>query len=139
MTKTFTGSCHCGAIRYEAELDLAAGTSRCNCSFCGKNRFWMAVVTAPRLRITAGEDKLVDYQHVPPGRPAAFLHLYFCGQCGTRPFSKGGHLPALGSEFYAVNVATLDATPEELAAAPVKFVDGAHDNFSAPPAIHSYL
>ena len=133
MQKTYTGSCHCGAVRFECELDLAQGTNRCNCSFCRKARFWMAIAKAEAFRLLAGSDVLADYQHVPPGRPDPFLHLSFCGRCGVRPFTRGGYLPALGGEFYAVNLACLDdVTDDELANAPVRYVNGKDDDWATP-------
>ena len=33
--KLHTGGCHCGAVRFEVELDATRG-SRCNCSICNK-------------------------------------------------------------------------------------------------------
>ncbi len=134
MKKTYTGSCHCGAIRFSCELDLAAGTTRCNCSFCKKARFWMAFVKEGELRILEGEHLLTDYRHTPEGMEAPFLHLTFCSRCGIRPFTRGGALPQFDGPFYAVNLATLDdATDDELANAKVAFADGRNGDWQAVP------
>ena len=140
MTKTYHGSCTCGAIRFACDLDLSAGTTRCNCSFCKKARLWFAQAKGEdALRVTRGADQLVDFQRTPPGKPEPYLHLYFCRTCGVRPFSKGGSGPH-GPAFYAVNLCALDdASDAELAAAPIHYADGAHDNWKQAPAVHSYL
>ena len=88
--KTHSGSCHCGAVRYEADIDLAVGSMRCNCSLCTKARAWFAFVNAPHLRMISGADALADYQWEPPGRQAA-LHYRFCKTCGVRVFAHGDH------------------------------------------------
>lgn len=134
--KTYSGSCHCGSVRYEADLDLAAGTTRCNCSICSKGRAWFAFAKgAAALRLVSGTETLGEYRFAPPGRPAPFLTHCFCNRCGIRVFAKGGPLPELGGTFYGVHVMTLDnVETDELAAAPIRYQDMRHDRFDRVPA-----
>jgi hypothetical protein len=128
MKKTYHGSCHCGAVRFAAEIDLAAGTSRCNCSVCTKVRLWKAIVKADAFQLLQGEDALTDYQF---GSKA--IHHLFCRHCGIKSFARG-YVEAIG-HFCAINIACLDdVTDEELAAAPIQHEDGRHNNWQSPPA-----
>ena len=134
MKKTYHGSCHCGAVRFESELDLTEGTSKCNCSICTKTRFWNAIVKADAFRLLQGEDALADYQF---GHNA--IHHFFCSYCGVKPFGSG-EMEALGGKFYAVNVACLDdATDEELAKAPIAYENGRDDRWDQAPPETRYL
>jgi len=132
--KTYSGSCHCGAVRFEAELDLAAGSNRCNCSLCFKARAWFAFAQgAERFRLLRGADALTEYRWTPPGRSEPFLTYAFCRHCGIRAFARGD-LPALGGIFHAVPVTTLDDAPaDDLAGSPIHFADGRHDHTDRTP------
>lgn len=130
--KTYSGSCHCGAVRYETELDLAEGSNRCNCSNCAKVRAWFAFAKGgQRFRITAGTP--TEYRWTPPGRPHPFLAFGFCGHCGVRIFGRG-ELESLGGTFHAVSVPTLEVSDEERAAIPVRYIDGRNDRYDEAPS-----
>jgi hypothetical protein len=127
MKRTWHGSCHCGAVRFEADLDLALGTARCNCSFCARVRNWAARGEPGDLRVIAGEDRLGRYSASGPGHEHCF-----CQVCGVRLFSRG-EIEGMGP-FVTVMVTVLEGAHDELVAAPVIFQDGLHDNWWNPPA-----
>jgi hypothetical protein len=133
MLKTYHGSCHCGAVRFEADIDLTQPTYRCNCTICSRNRFWAAVVKPSAVRVLEGRAELTQYLF-----NSMQNEHRFCRTCGVRPYGVG-RTPD-DQEVYGVNIGCLeDVTPEELAAAPIRYCDGRHDNWQNPPAVTSYL
>jgi hypothetical protein len=134
MTKTYKGSCHCGAVRYEADLDLDQGTLKCNCSICTKTRNWLAMVKPDAFRMLAGESELTDYQF---GKKN--IHHLFCRHCGIHSFAWS-NTPDLGGKMYVVNVLCLDDIDiDELVRAPVTLCDGRNDSWQSPPAETRHL
>lgn len=132
MLKTYQGSCHCGAVRFEADLDLTQPSFRCNCSICRRTRFWPAVARADGFRLLSGEKELTQYlfntrknQH------------HFCRHCGVRAFGVGTETPM--GKMYGVNLGCLTGvSEEELSRVPVTYVDGMNDRF-APPEHFAHL
>ena len=132
MLKTYRGMCHCGAVQFEAELDLAQSSYRCNCSICRRTRFWPAIARAEGFRLLAGEPALTEYRF----NTQKNVH-YFCRHCGVRAFGVGNDTPI--GKMVGVNLGCLeDVSDEELSAVPVTFIDGRHDRFE-PPAFFSHL
>ena len=132
--RQYHGSCHCGAVRYEAEFDLAAGTNRCNCSICSKARAWFLFVRGDAFKLLAGDDVLSSYEWIPSGRSEPGLTYRFCSRCGVRLYATG-ELAQLGGRFYALHVPTVDDFDrEELVQSPLHFIDNAHDRLDRPPA-----
>lgn len=114
MLKTYSGSCHCGAVRFEADLDLTVSTYRCNCSICRRNRFWVAVAKPESFRLLAGEHEMTEYRF-----NAKKNQHFFCKHCGVRAFGVGNDTP-IGT-MYGVNVGCLEGvTEEELSKVPIR-------------------
>ena len=114
-------------MRFAAEIDLAAPSLRCNCSYCLKIRCWASLVPPTAFRLLAGEADLSEYRFG-TGRE----RHYFCRHCGVRPFGRGDS--PRGGPFVGIGVNCLDdAAVAELARVPVTFVDGWHDAWHTPP------
>ncbi len=85
----YRGSCHCGAIRFEAvgelrDLDL------CNCSICARNGFLHWYVEPEAFRLLSSDETLETYQF---GTRTAKNH--FCRVCGIAPFRRARSDPKM--------------------------------------------
>jgi hypothetical protein len=113
-TTTYTGGCHCGAVRYRVTMALE-GAMTCNCSICSRVGSMLAFVPASAFELLSGEDALTDYQF---GKKN--IHHLFCSRCGIKSFGRGRGPD--GVEMVAINVRCLDGV--DLDAIPTRRFDG---------------
>lgn len=133
--RTYHGSCSCGRVKFEADLDLSEGTAKCNCTRCWKRRSWTIRAKEADFRPISGDSELSNYAD--DGRP---VHGGFCTGCGLIPYGYVGKAEWNPEAYISVNVAALDdLDPAELVAAPLQYQDGLHDNWWNPPAETRHL
>jgi hypothetical protein len=123
VTTKHTGGCHCGAIRFEVELDLAAGASMCNCTVCTKIGAIGTLVKPAAFTLLSGEGDLSTYEW--GGR---ISRRRFCKHCGIHCFAFG-HLDAVGGDYVSVNFNCLDDF--DRTTVEVGHWDGRHNNWMA--------
>jgi hypothetical protein len=95
----YTGSCHCGNVRFEVEGELESAI-QCNCSICWRKGSLSWFVPRSAFRLPAAEDRAASYtfnQHRIKHR--------FCRTCGIHPFAYG--TDPKGKEMAAVNIRCL--------------------------------
>jgi hypothetical protein len=115
-SKKYEGSCHCGAVKFEATMPPPAKAYACNCSICSRAGWLLAFVKDDAFQLVQGKDALTDYQFAKKK-----THHVFCKTCGVRAYSHGTDKD--GKKTMAINlrcVANLDAT-----SLPVETFDGA--------------
>jgi hypothetical protein len=120
---TYTGSCHCGRVRFEVDADIDHVRS-CDCSICSRRGALNFRVPRANLRLLTPWENLTLYQW---GSHTA--EDYFCTRCGILPFRRPsdptpdelreGVQPFDG---WAVNVRCLETI--DLDALPVKRIHG---------------
>ncbi len=102
------GSCHCGAVAFEATLDVSKPVA-CNCSRCQRLGALLAFAPRADFRLLRGEDMLTEYRF----NTGKIAHT-FCRTCGIQCFSFGDAPD--GTPMVAVNVNCLeDVDPRLLA------------------------
>ena len=100
MSKTHTGGCQCGTVRYEASFELGK-VMACNCSRCGRIGSLFSFVPASDFLLISGDDDLQDYQF-----NTNVIHHLFCKICGIESFARG--VGPDGAEMVAINARCLD-------------------------------
>jgi len=93
------GGCHCGAVRFEAELPDEAAAMTCTCSICSMTGFEHLIVPKSRFRIVRGAEALSGYRF----NTGAAEHL-FCSVCGVKSFYR----PRSHPDGWSVNARCLD-------------------------------
>jgi hypothetical protein len=104
MSPSLSGSCGCGAVRFEISEPLVSALY-CHCTRCQKRTgtaVQASAVAAPgSVTVTAGDEHLRDW--CPPGGMAKT----FCAQCGSHLFARD---PETG-EVRAVRMSAIDGDP----------------------------
>jgi hypothetical protein len=97
-----SGSCHCGAVRFEVTEDFSA-VRICHCTTCKKLSGGAGTTNGrartDTIRVIAGEDLIRTYQ------PDEGSSKSFCSQCGSNLF--GGGWPE--SESSSVRISAIDS------------------------------
>lgn len=97
-THTFTGGCHCGAVRYLVTVEQLAAID-CNCSICTKKGFLHLIVPRSQFTLLQGSDALNTYTF-----NTGIAQHHFCRHCGIHAFYQ----PRSHPDSYDVNVRCLD-------------------------------
>jgi hypothetical protein len=98
MMRTYRGSCHCGAVRFEVDTDLDH-VRVCDCTLCRRRGALIHRVDPSRFRLLTPIEELTLYQwHTRTAKD------YFCPRCGMLPFRR----PRTDPSCVSVNVRCLE-------------------------------
>lgn len=113
--KTYSGGCHCGAVRFEVRAPAEPVVHDCNCSMCARAGTLHLIVPKADFRLLQGADQLTTYTF----NTGVARHM-FCRTCGIKSF----YAPRSNPDGYSVNFRCLDGHAG-IAARVVPF-DGQH-------------
>jgi hypothetical protein len=99
-----TGSCGCGAVRFEVTAPLVSA-AYCHCTRCqrrtGTAKSANARVEPGSVRVVTGEDELREWE------PEGGFAKIFCGRCGSALFSRAPD----SSDYSGVRLGAIDGDP----------------------------
>ncbi len=96
--KTYSGGCHCGAVRFEATAALEFA-DECNCSICTKKAYLHWVVPRDAFKMLTPAENLTTYSF-----NTGVAKHHFCRTCGVAPF----YIPRSDPDKVDVNVRCID-------------------------------
>jgi hypothetical protein len=99
-TKHYLGSCQCGAVSFEADVDLDQ-TITCNCSRCQRLGSVLTFTSPEGFTLKSGEDNLSEYLF-----NSRTIHHQFCKTCGIESFAYGQKPD--GTAMVAINANCLE-------------------------------
>ncbi|NNE37678.1 MAG: GFA family protein [Gammaproteobacteria bacterium] len=112
MKQIYTGSCHCGFMKFEVDMDLDH-VRVCDCSICKKRGALNHRVNESDMRIFAPLENMTQYKwHTQTATD------YICPTCGILPFRHPRDRP----DIWTVNVRCLDGI--DLDTIPVRKIYG---------------
>jgi hypothetical protein len=115
MRETREGGCHCGRVRFRAEVDLDV-LSNCSCSICTKKGMLHLVTDPATFQLLRGKSALKSYTF-----GTGVAQHTFCSHCGMHPF----YIPRSQPHRIIVNARSLDDI-DGPGLKPNRFFDGRH-------------
>ena len=97
MQRPYTLSCHCGAVRFEVDAELA-DLHECNCSTCARHGFLHWKVPVEAVRLVTQKVQLLDLSAarrcrrpplLPGLRHGAYAHRIQDGRVAECPLPRG--------------------------------------------------
>lgn len=115
MLETREGGCHCGRVRFRAEVDLET-ISNCSCTVCTKKGMLHLATDIATFQLLRGKDAIKSYTF-----GTGVAQHTFCAHCGINPF----YIPRSQPHRIIVNARCLDDV-DGPSLKPTRFFDGRH-------------
>lgn len=87
--KTYSGSCHCGAVQCTVEADITEAM-QCNCSHCKRKGFLLTFIPKEQFTLVSGAEDMTTYLF-----NKKHINHQFCKHCGVQVFGSAGDTVAL--------------------------------------------